>query len=983
MSKLNGKNKIHVLIIADNIEEALLIEEHLSEYDGNFVISRSNTIADSIELLLNIIPDVILLDFSFSDFNGFETLEKIFKTAANIPIIVLTEVYDKKLATAVIQYGTQDYLLKEDLDSKILSKSIFYAIERKNIEKSIKESEERYKTLFNHMSNGVAVYSAVDDGEDFVFKDFNHAAEHIDGVKKTDVIGKRVTEIFPNIKDFGLLDTFKRVYKTGQSEQHPISQYNDNRISVWRENFVYKLPSGEIVAVYDDVTEREKAEVKLKNINKALLKRDAEFQHFIESAPVAIAMFDKKMNYISASKRWIKDYNLPEQKLKGKSHYDVFPEITPEIKKIHKRALAGSIESSDESEFVRSDGTIQYIRWEVHPWHTSTGEIGGIIIFSEDITKRIKSEKALKEREEQLNLFISNAPASIAMFDRKMNYISASKRWIKDYNLEGKEILGKSHYDVFPEITDEWKKIHKQGLKGFSEVAEEDKFVRADGTIQWIKWEVIPWHSAPQEIGGIIIFSEDITKLKLASDALKESQEKYKHVIKTAEEGIVLFDKKGTIIEANPKALELTGSDEDIVGKNIIQLASIIKLSVKEALSAFTNILLNKPIPKEWEYTNKKGEKKFVNIHYSLLKQNEKINAVALVLEDITNLKLREISLKENKQFLENIIENIPDIIFVKTADELKFKRVNKAAEEIWGYKREELLGKTDYDFFTKDEADFYTKKDREVLTRKKLVFIPEETVHTKYSGERILQTKKIPLLDDMGRPNHLLGIAEDITERKLAERELKRSLEEKKSLLKEIHHRVKNNMQIISSLLNLQSNYVKEEESKDILKDSQNRVKSMAMIHEKLYMSSDLSHISFKEYVERLISDLFFTYSLQKSQIKTVLNIEDIEMNMETAIPLGLIINELVTNSLKFAFPEKKGSILIELKVDKEKRKLIIADDGQGLPNQVDFKKTKTLGLVLVNNLVDQIDGNILYDGSHGAKYIITFNDLSYQKRF
>lgn len=137
--------------------------------------------------------------------------------------------------------------------------------EQKKVEKNLVESEERYRGLFKYIGSGVAVYSAVQDGEDFIFTDFNNAAEEIDKLEKSDVIGKKVTEVFPNVKDFGLLNVMKRVYKTGKAENFPVTQYQDDRITGWRDNFVYRLPSGEVISVYDDVTERKKVEHKIKN----------------------------------------------------------------------------------------------------------------------------------------------------------------------------------------------------------------------------------------------------------------------------------------------------------------------------------------------------------------------------------------------------------------------------------------------------------------------------------------------------------------------------------------------------------------------------------------------------------------------------------------------------------------------------------------------------------------------------------------------
>ncbi|MCE7698081.1 MAG: sensor histidine kinase, partial [Methanobacterium paludis] len=193
------------------------------------------------------------------------------------------------------------------------------------------------------------------------------------------------------------------------------------------------------------------------------------------------------------------------------------------------------------------------------------------------------------------------------------------------------------------------------------------------------------------------------------------------------------------------------------------------------------------------------------------------------------------------------------------------------------------------------------------------------------------------------------LSNAFTLKEKEKAERKLKASLNEKELLLKEIHHRVKNNMQIISSMLSLQSNYV-EGEAVNVLKESQNRVKSMAIIHEKLYQSHDLTHINFKEYIESLLNYLFYSYNGNSEAVTIKLDVEDIFLGIETAVPLGLIINELVSNSLKYAFPHGEGEITLKLHRRPEGFELQISDNGIGMPEKIDFTTTKSLGLQLVS---------------------------------
>jgi PAS domain S-box-containing protein len=202
-------------------------------------------------------------------------------------------------------------------------------------------------------------------------------------------------------------------------------------------------------------------------------------------------------------------------------------------------------------------------------------------------------------------------------------------------------------------------------------------------------------------------------------------------------------------------------------------------------------------------------------------------------------------------------------------------------------------------------------------------------------------------------------------------------SIKEKEVLLKEIHHRVKNNLQIISSLLNLQSGYIKDKDSIEVFKESQNRVRSMALIHEKLYQSKDMSQINFSEYVSELVSNLFSSYSLNSEHITYHQDINNILLGIDLAINLGLIINELVSNAFKHAFsPDIKGNLFIRMKKDDKKYELSIEDDGVGFSPEINFKKTESLGLQLIITLVEQIGGEIFLSRDNGSKFVIKFNN-------
>ena len=233
---------------------------------------------------------------------------------------------------------------------------------------------------------------------------------------------------------------------------------------------------------------------------------------------------------------------------------------------------------------------------------------------------------------------------------------------------------------------------------------------------------------------------------------------------------------------------------------------------------------------------------------------------------------------------------------------------------------------------------------------------------------------------DSTGNPTRIVGTLRDRTERVNTEKKIKESLEEKEMLLKEIHHRVKNNLMIISSLLNLQSSYIKDKASQDVFKESQNRAQSMALIHEKLYQSTDLKSIDFGEYISTLATKLFHTYNADPRLIKLKINAENILLDINTAIPLGLIVNELITNSLKYAFPDgKPGKINVDFHPKDHHYEFIVKDNGIGFPEDIDFKKTDSLGLLIVNSLTDQIDGEITLDKNNGTEFKIKFPEVKF----
>jgi PAS domain S-box-containing protein len=308
----------------------------------------------------------------------------------------------------------------------------------------------------------------------------------------------------------------------------------------------------------------------------------------------------------------------------------------------------------------------------------------------------------------------------------------------------------------------------------------------------------------------------------------------------------------------------------------------------------------------------------------------------------------------------------------------------NQGAEKTFGYTREEILGeKLDVllphrfleshrdhiqEFSISPVAARTMGERREIFGRRKggIDFPAEASISKARVGDGWLFTV----------------ILRDITARKIADEAIRASLREKEVLLKEIHHRVKNNLQVVSSLLGLQSRTITDSTTRKAFQESQNRVHSMALIHESLYQSENLSKINFPAYIDQLAAHLFRSYGADPARIRISASIGDLRLPIDTAVPCGLIVNELVSNSLKYAFPgERSGVIRIEMREDGCGRiRLEVSDDGIGLPEGIDFRSTRSLGLRLVRTLADQLGGTTEMASAPGARITITFQSGSHR---
>lgn len=305
-----------------------------------------------------------------------------------------------------------------------------------------------------------------------------------------------------------------------------------------------------------DLTERKRAE-------EALRERKARLRLAVESSNTGLWEWDLRSNQVYYSPIWkrqigYEDHEISDRLEEWRSR--VHPEDLEHAESMIQRYLADPWPNYEiEFRFRHKDGSYRWILAKASLLHDEHGKPERMLGSHLDITERKLAEEALREHERLLELFVEHSPAAIAMFDRQMRYLVVSRRWREDYRLGDQAILGRSHYDIFPEIPGRWIDIHRRCLAGAVESCEEEAFLRADGRTDWIRWEVHPWHRLDGEIGGIIIFSEDITGRKLAEQALRDSDVRFRALIDQAHDAFLVADEEGRLLDVNGRACASLG----------------------------------------------------------------------------------------------------------------------------------------------------------------------------------------------------------------------------------------------------------------------------------------------------------------------------------------------------------------------------------------------------------------------------------------
>ncbi len=358
-----------------------------------------------------------------------------------------------------------------------------------------------------------------------------------------------------------------------------------------------------------------------------------------------------------------------------------------------------------------------------------------------------------------------------------------------------------------------------------------------------------------------------------------------------------------------------------------------------------------------------------IYVYFRLRSSN--FRRVRRLLEERVEVKTRQLTEKNLELEKLSIVASRTDnaVIIANSIGIIEW--VNDGFFRMMRIPREKLIDKK------LSEINVYKNIDHEIqeAIKGKHSRIFESNVSLDNKEELWISSTLTPIYEEDGTLKKVVVVDTDITAGKNMQKQIEYSLKEKDVLLKEIHHRVKNNLQIIISLLNLQTGYVKDENTLKTLKDGQSRVRSMALVHEKFYQAEELSEINFLDYIEKLCQFLYQSYGDKNHQVNVEIKGDYVGLDMDTAMPCGLLINEIVSNAYKYSFPGKEsGKILIELKKADGKVNLLIKDNGIGLPDDFEIEKSESLGMQLILALTNQLDGELKLSHEKGTSFAISF---------
>lgn len=839
--------------------------------------------------------------------------------------------------------------------------------DRKQMADRIQKSEEHYRTLVEMLPYAVIIVDALGR--------VTYASQ-----KGFDVFGapqgfdpKRTTVmewIADEHQEYGLKRLKAIIAGTEGPRAHEYKLKKHDGSTFWGEINASPLvdSSGVITGlllVCRDISEYKRAEEQL------LIKDSA-----IESSISAIALADLNASIMFVNQAFVKLWGYSNaDDIVGRNIAEFALLGEPETAGVVKNILDGSGYTA-ESVGVKADGSRFHLQLSANPVRSKDGSPLCLMASFVDITERKIAETALRQSESTLQAFINALPQPAFMMERNGTLLVANRSFASSMGVRLSDLIGRRMFDLLPEkIATEREVQIQRALRTKSSVMFEDE--NSGGHfVNYIEPIVDPVSGADR----VAVFALDITERKEIEKALQRSEQEYRGLFEGAHDAIVIFEPDTEIVlDVNQRACELYGySRSEFVGMSLHPLSHDSVKGREYVRKTLNNKRLERMITTHYR---KDGSAMLLEVNAAIVDYKGS-TAILSIERDVTERQRMEQALKEQEEIYREAIAQADAVPYRSNYNPHEYVFLGDGIRRLTGYGPHEMTPEVWRELVQEivmhgtAEGKSRTEAKEMALRGEMKQWRSHNRIKDRDGNTRWVADTAIQLFDKNGVPVGSVGILQDITDSKRWEEQILASLHEKEVLLKEIHHRVKNNLQVVSSLLNLQATHLKDEHVKSIFKESQNRIRSMALVHEYLYRSTDLSRIKFSAYVSRFLSEIVRSYSATLGRVQLRTDVGDVMLDIGEAIPCGLIINELVSNSLKYAFPDRrKGEIVVRMRDAGEGDwELVVGDDGVGLPEGFKLGETQTLGMQLVDSFVRQLRGTVSINGSTGTEFTIRF---------
>ena len=804
----------------------------------------------------------------------------------------------------------------------------------------------------------------------------NKAVEQQLGVPREFFLGKTPRELgSPSEQIEFITQSLQKTIESGEEQEVEQSYPTPDGILYFQTRIIPEFDSSgsvkSLLAISRSITSQKSAEHRL-------LESEKRFKSIFADSPIGIELYDDKGQLIEVNQACLNIFGVSNPlELKGFSLFDD-PNLSDENKARLRKAetvryeVPFSFEKVKEHYLYQTNKSgIAYLDLIITPLKQGDNIVYGYLVQVQDITKRIWTEKVIAESEEKFRMLFNMETDFLALIEAGTgNMLEVNQSFVDHYGYTRDEVLTMKNTDFSAE-PDKTRKA-SQGRDARIPIRWHKK---KDGTV--FPTEIVSNTTYYQGREAHIVAIRDITERRQIEQALNESEERLSLSLRGTNAGVwdwfiqsgrTVFNERWaeiigyTLEELEPVSIETWAKythPEDLKKSN-----ELLEKHFSGELGFYEGEVRMKHKNGEWVWVLDRGM-------ISEWGEDGKPVRVTGTHVDITQNKKAELDLLLFKSIVEcsNMAIAISD-----PNGQLYY--INPAHVKLFGRTLEEARNLNYRDYYPLESLEILSKEVAPALERGS-GWEGELEVFNINGRVFPLWEQADSIFDESGNMLFGFGIMQDITKRKQAEAQIKSSLKEKETLLQEIHHRVKNNMTVISSLLKLQMNSLDNKEAKEALQDSQNRVQSMSMIHETLYRSDNLSAIDLKTYLSELGGTIFQNYSIS-NKVQFKVEAENITIGAKQASPVGLIVNELISNCLKYAFTDdREGEILLKLKSNNENGvELIVSDNGVGIPEAFDLQKADSLGLKLVKMLAEnQLDGSLDMESNNGTKFTIKFN--------